>query len=73
MNDGVDPGSAPRAGVKAADPRPGPNPADTQKQIEQGLSLLAQVRSAVQDSPEAKQQLQRSSIRCAISIPNVLR
>ena len=26
MNDGVDPGSAPRAGVKAADPRPGPTP-----------------------------------------------
>lgn len=59
MNDGTDPGSTPRAGVKAADPRPGPNPADTQKQIDQGLNLLAQVRSAVQDSPEAKQQLQQ--------------
>jgi hypothetical protein len=57
MNDGVDPGVT-RAGGRAADPRQGPNPADTQKQIEQGLNLLAQVRSAVQDSPEAKQQLQ---------------
>jgi hypothetical protein len=57
MNDGVDPGIK-RTGGGTAEPRQGPNPADTQKQIEQGLNLLAQVRSAVQDSPEAKQQLQ---------------
>ena len=36
----------------------GPNPADAQRDIDQGLSLLNQVRSAVQDSPEARQQLQ---------------
>ena len=34
------------------------NPADTQQLIEQGLGLLNQVRPAVQDSPEARQQLQ---------------
>src|SRR5205823_2254042 len=34
------------------------NPADTQRQIEQGLNLLNSVRGAVQDSPEARQQLQ---------------
>jgi len=34
------------------------NPADTQRDIDQGLSLLNQIRGAVQDSPEAKQQLQ---------------
>jgi hypothetical protein len=39
-------------------PRGGPNPADTQREIDQGLNLLNQVRAAVQDSPEAKQQLQ---------------
>jgi hypothetical protein len=40
-------------------PRPqGLNPADTQRQIDQGLNLLNQVRAAVQDSPEARQQLQ---------------
>ena len=36
----------------------GPNPADSQRQIEQDLNLLNQVRGAVQDSPEARQQLQ---------------
>jgi hypothetical protein len=39
-------------------PQQGPNPADTQRQIEQGLNLLSQVRPVVQESPEAKQQLQ---------------
>jgi hypothetical protein len=39
-------------------PQQGPNPADTQRQIEQGLNLLNQVRAAVQESPEAKQELE---------------
>jgi hypothetical protein len=39
-------------------PQQGPNPADAQRQIDQGLNLLNQVRAAVQDSPEARQQLQ---------------
>jgi hypothetical protein len=43
---------------QAVAPQRGPNPADTQRQIEQGLNLLNQVRPAVQDSPEARQQLQ---------------
>ena len=38
--------------------QPGPNPSDTQRQIDQGLNLLNQVRAAVQDSPEARQELQ---------------
>jgi hypothetical protein len=42
----------------AVTPQSGPNPADAQAQIDQGLNLLNQVRSAVQDSPEARQQLQ---------------
>jgi hypothetical protein len=43
---------------RAATPQQGPNPADTQRQIDQGLNLLNQVRAAVQDSPEARQELQ---------------
>ena len=39
-------------------PQQGPNPADTQREIDQGLNLLNQVRAVVQDSPEARQQLQ---------------
>jgi hypothetical protein len=39
-------------------PQTGPNPADTQRQIDQGLTALNQVRAAVQDNPEARQQLQ---------------
>src|ERR1019366_3394314 len=35
-----------------------PNPADAQAQIDQGLNLLNQVRAVVQDSPEARQELQ---------------
>ena len=45
-------------GGQAVAPQQGPNPADTQREIEQGLNLLNQVRAAVQDSPEARQQLQ---------------
>ena len=43
---------------QAVAPQQGPNPADTQRAIDQGLTLLNQVRAAVQDSPEARQQLQ---------------
>jgi hypothetical protein len=47
-----------RISGKAAAPQQGPNPADTQRQIDQGVNLLNQVRAVVQDSPEARQQLQ---------------
>jgi hypothetical protein len=47
-----------RISGQAVAPQQGPNPADAQRQIEQGLNLLNQVRGAVQDSPEARQQLQ---------------
>jgi len=47
-----------RISGRAVAPQNGPNPADTQRQIDQGLDLLNQVRGAVQDSPEARQQLQ---------------
>jgi hypothetical protein len=43
---------------KAVPPQQGPNPADTQRQIDQGLNLLNQIRAAVPDSPETRQQLQ---------------
>jgi hypothetical protein len=43
---------------QAVAPQLGPNPADTQRQIEQGLNLLNQLRSTVQDSPEARHELQ---------------
>jgi hypothetical protein len=43
---------------QAVAPQQGPNPADTQRQIEQGLNLLNQLRPTVQDSPEARHQLQ---------------
>jgi len=43
---------------KAVAPQQGPNPGDTQREIDQGLNLLNRVRAAVQDSPEARQQLQ---------------
>jgi hypothetical protein len=52
-----DPGNTRIAG-RAVAPRSGPNPADTQRQIDQGLNLLNQVRAAVQDSPEARRELQ---------------
>jgi hypothetical protein len=47
-----------RISGQAAAPQQGPNPADTQRDINQGLDLLNQVRAVVQGSPEAKQQLQ---------------
>jgi hypothetical protein len=56
-NGSLDTGNT-RISGQAVAPQQGPNPADTQRQIEQGLSLLNQVRAAVQDSPEARQQLQ---------------
>lgn len=43
---------------RAAAPQQGPNPADTQREIEQGLNLLNQVRAEVQDNPEARRELQ---------------
>jgi hypothetical protein len=43
---------------QAVRPQQDPNPADTQREIAQGLDLLNQVRPAVQESPEARQQLQ---------------
>jgi hypothetical protein len=42
----------------AVTPQQGPNPADSQREIDQGLNLLNQVRAAVQDSPEARGELQ---------------
>jgi hypothetical protein len=47
-----------RIAGRAVAPHQGPNPADAQRQIDQGLNLLNGVRAAVQDSPEARQQLQ---------------
>jgi hypothetical protein len=47
-----------RVTVQAVAPRQGPNPADTQGEIDQGLNLLNQARAAVQDNPEARQALQ---------------
>jgi hypothetical protein len=43
---------------QAVAPQQGSNPADTQRQIDQGLNLLNQVRAAVQESPEAKHELE---------------
>jgi hypothetical protein len=54
---GVDTGNT-RISGQAVAPQRGPNPADAQRQIDQGLDLLNQVRTVVQDSPEARQQLQ---------------
>ncbi len=47
-----------RISGRAVAPQTGPNPADAQRQIDQGLNILNQVRSAVQDSPEARRELQ---------------
>ena len=46
-----------RISGRAVAPQRGPDPADTQREIEQGLNLLNGVRSVAQDSPEARQQL----------------
>lgn len=43
---------------RAVAPYQGLNPADTQREIDQGLDLLNQIRTAVETSPEARQQLQ---------------
>jgi hypothetical protein len=57
VNGGIDAGNT-RISGQAVAPQQGPNPSDTQRQIDQGLNLLNQVRAAVQDNPEAQQQLQ---------------
>jgi hypothetical protein len=57
VNGGYDAGNT-RISGRAVAPQQGPNPADTQRQIDQGLNLLNQVRTAVQDSPEARRELQ---------------
>ena len=55
--EGYDTGNS-RITGRAVTPQTGPNPADTQRVIDQGLNLLNQVRPAVQDSPEGRQELQ---------------
>jgi len=57
INGGENTGNT-RVTGQAVAPRQGPNPADTQREIDQGLNLLNQVRAAVQDNPEARQALQ---------------
>ena len=47
-----------RISGRAVAPYQGPTPADTQREIDQGLNLLNGVRAIVQDTPEARQQLQ---------------
>ena len=47
-----------RISGRAVAPQQGPNPADTQREIDQGLNLLNGVRAVVQDSPEARRELQ---------------
>jgi hypothetical protein len=42
----------------AVAPQQGPNPADTQRDIDQGLNLLNGMRAVVQDTPEARARLQ---------------
>jgi len=54
---GYDMGNTRIAG-QAVTPQQGPNPGDTQRQIDQGLNVLNQVRAVVQDSPEARSELQ---------------
>ena len=54
---GMDTGNT-RITGRAVAPQQGPNPADTQREIDQGLDLLNGVRSAVEDSPEAQKELQ---------------
>jgi hypothetical protein len=57
VNGGYDMGNTRIAG-RAATPQQGPNPADAQREIDQGLNLLNNVRTVVQDSPEARRELQ---------------
>ncbi len=56
-NGGYDTGNT-RISGRAVAPQQGPNPADTQRQIDQGLNLLNQVRAVVEDTPEARRELQ---------------
>ena len=56
-NGGYDTGNT-RISGQAVAPQQGPNPADAQRQIDQGLNLLNQVRTVVEDSPEAQRELQ---------------
>ncbi len=57
IDDNYDAGNT-RISGRAVAPQQGPNPGDTQRQIDQGLNLLNQVRAVVQDSPEARRELQ---------------
>jgi hypothetical protein len=57
INGGYDTGNT-RISGRAVAPQTGPNPADAQREIEQGLNLLNGVRPVVQDSPEARRELQ---------------
>jgi hypothetical protein len=54
---GMDTGNT-RISGRAVASQQGPNPADTQREIDQGLNLLNGVRAVVQDSPEARRELQ---------------
>jgi hypothetical protein len=54
---GYDTGNS-RISGRAVTPQQGSNPADAQRQIDQGLSVLNQMRGVVQDSPEARRDLQ---------------
>ena len=47
-----------RSQGQAVGPYRGPTPGDTMRDIEQGVNLLNQMKAVVQDSPEAKQELQ---------------
>ena len=47
-----------RISGRAVAPQQSPNPADAQREIDQGLNLLNGVRTVVQDSPEARRELQ---------------
>jgi len=58
VNGGYDTGNNAGRPGRAVAPQQGPNPADTQRQIDQGLNLLNQIRAVVQDSPEGRQELQ---------------
>jgi hypothetical protein len=54
---GQDTGNTRISGQPAARQQ-GPSPADTQREIDQGLNFLNQLRAVVQDSPEARRELQ---------------
>jgi hypothetical protein len=57
INSGYDTGNT-RISGRAVAPQQGASPADTQRAIDQGLNLLNGVRAVVQDSPEARRELQ---------------